>query len=464
MFLGMVPLSNRTRASVRGGCRGRAGLADRLHVPRLAAGGFGAAGLGACAVLAATTVARAADEVPLRDIAAVAAACDEALADGPRRIYVLEVPAGAWRFGSMALDSGPDFVSAPASPPPNGGAVVGADGASSSFFAVGAPGVSPGVFPGAASGPATAGAAREGAAREGAAREGAARARTPTPSATPSAEATQTLSPVPEADADVGTLFVDTRTNLRALGGRVALMPAGLEPIGFRVTRARGRQLEAARRDGAILRVGFFLGQDDRDRTLCIVRPAGGQTLVRAEVAFAEIVRPDGSVVAREDTERLRALEDDDAPQSIPGAGPRARIDAPYALRGAAPDAWRQALVAAGQPGAPVARALAACHAEGVGRGAAEHSRVVVRLVVTRAGAVRRAEVELSDNGDEAEAQCVARAIGAVSLPALGAAAWGQTAATAPSGGSDGEIVLSVPVRLTGAPAAPQRPTAPPRQ
>jgi hypothetical protein len=370
---------------------GRPASRPRAPLARLAV----ASGLGACLLAASAAGARAADEVPLRDLGAVTAACEEAQSDGPRRLYVVEIPAGAWRFGSMALD--------------------------------------------------------------------------PAPLSAASSEPSQSSEPADRADAardaEAGTLFVDTRANLRALGGRVALMPAGLEPIGFRVTRARGRQLELARREGASLRLGFFLGQDDRDRTLCVVRPAGGQTLVRAEIAFAELVRPDGSVVAREDTERLRALVDDDAPDRIPGSGPRARVDPPYATRGAVPDAWRQALVAAGQPGASVARALAACHAEGVARGAAEHSRVVVRLAAIRGGAVRRAEVELADNGDEAEAQCVARAIGAATLPALGPGAWGQTAATAGGaagqGPGDAELVLSVPVRLAGAPAPAGRPGAP---
>ncbi len=233
--------------------------------------------------------------------------------------------------------------------------------------------------------------------------------------------------------AEGGTLFVDTQHNLRIVGGRAELLPAGLEAIGFTVSRERARLLEQARGAGATLRVGFFLGMDGRDGTLCVVRSAVAVSLVRAEVAFLEVVSADGRVIAREDTERLRAVRDDDGEASV--EGPHATIGVPYGAT--VPASWEAALVAA--PRGPVGRALAACHAAGLARGAARDGSVVVRLEVSaRSGIVRAAEVEIAANDDEAEAACIVRALRGASLPPLAEAR------------EDRAVVLSVPVRLGG--------------
>jgi hypothetical protein len=234
--------------------------------------------------------------------------------------------------------------------------------------------------------------------------------------------------------AEGGTLFVDTQHNLRIVGGRAELVPAGLEAIGFTVSRERARLLEQARAAGASLRVGFFLGMDGRDGTLCVVRSAAAVSLVRAEVAFLEVVSADGHVVAREDTERLRALRDDG--EDAPGEGPFATIGTPYGTN--VPASWEAALVAA--PRGATGRALAACHAAGLARGAASDGSIVVRLEVSsRTGSVRHAELELAANDDEEEAACLVRVLRGVSLPALAEVR------------EDRVAVLSVPVRLGGA-------------
>jgi len=233
--------------------------------------------------------------------------------------------------------------------------------------------------------------------------------------------------------ADGGTLFVDTQHNLRIVGGRAELVPAGLEAVGFTVSRERARLLEQARAGGATLRIGFFLGMDGRDGTLCVVRSAAAVSLVRAEIAFLEML-DDGRVVAREDTERLRAVRDD--VDGAPAEGPFATIGTPYGT--SVPANWETALVAA--PRGAVGRTLAACHAAGLARGAATDGSVVVRLEAsTRSGAVRNAELEIAANDDEEEAACLVRALRAVSLPALA------------EGREDRTVVLSVPVRLGGA-------------
>ena len=252
------------------------------------------------------------------------------------------------------------------------------------------------------------------------------------------------------APAESGTLFVDTQHNLRIVGGHAEVLPAGLEPIGFTVSRERARLLERARTEGASLRLGFFLGMDGRDGTLCVVRSTAAVTLVRAEVAFMEILATGGRVVAREDTERLRSLRDDT--EIVAGDGPRAAIGTPYGS--VVPPSWAEALVAA--PRGAVGRALSACHASGLEHGAASDGSVVVRLeVLARSGAIRAAEVEIAANGDDEEAQCVARALRSVSLPSMSDVR------------DERVLTLSVPVRLVGeivraAPRPAARPAARP--
>lgn len=210
-------------------------------------------------------------------------------------------------------------------------------------------------------------------------------------------------------------LPIDTRRNLRALRGRVEVMPSRLEGIGFIASESRVAELEAARATGAALRVGFFLGFDEPARSACLVRGAHGVTTIRMDVAFVELVRPDGSVVAREDTDRFASWSDDHERDAIAGAGPRAQVGSATLPSGArAPDAWQAALA-----GGELTTALSACHRAGVERGAAGDAIARVRIGVdARSGRVASARVELSNLGDAAENECIEAALSAASLPA----------------------------------------------
>ena len=230
-------------------------------------------------------------------------------------------------------------------------------------------------------------------------------------------------------DEEDARLYVNTRRNLRALEGHVSLLLSGLEPIAFEVPDGEVSALRGAASRGAVLRVGFFLGFDDSTRQHCVVRSAHAVTIVRADLAFAELTA-DGRALARTETDRLRAWLDDQEGLAVPGEGPRGVVGAASFDNAQAPPAtWQRALEAA------QAR-FGQCHAEGVARGAAPEGRVVVRLnVESRTGRIRRADVALSSLGDDEEATCVARALGAAQL------------GPAPSGWAE-VVDLSVPVRL----------------
>jgi hypothetical protein len=218
------------------------------------------------------------------------------------------------------------------------------------------------------------------------------------------------------------------------LGGAVEVFPARLEAIGVFANAAVAERLRASG-PRAELRVGFFLAFDDPDSRPCLVRPSVGVTTVRMDVAFVELVSGNGRVVARQDTDRLRAWLDDAELDGVPGSGPRGMPGAASRTDGAgiAPEAWQRALAASAR--GPVGAALGRCHADGLSRRAVPDGRVVVRLVVdARRGVVSSSEVELSSVGDDQEAECIARALSRVVLPAdasLGAS-----------------VTISVPVRL----------------
>jgi hypothetical protein len=237
-----------------------------------------------------------------------------------------------------------------------------------------------------------------------------------------------------ELDSE-GFLVIEARRTLRALAGRVDLIPSHLERVGLVATPERADQLEAARAAGALLRLGFFLGMDEPDRSACLVRSRFGVTTVRMDVAYVELVGADGGTIARDDGDRLRAWRDDHERDAIPGSGPRAAIEAPTAGAGTAPDAWARAITNASS--GEVGQALATCHRDGVARGAETRGRVLVRLRVDgRSGNVLESALALSDLGDTEEAECIAGALRRVSLPP-GPGDWG------------GRVVdLSVPVRL----------------
>lgn len=216
-------------------------------------------------------------------------------------------------------------------------------------------------------------------------------------------------------DAD-GFLAVDTRRNLRALDGSVQLFASGLEPLGVIAGEERAAELEAARERGARLRIGFFLGFDDPYRSSCLVRSRHGVTMVRMDVGFVEILAEDGSVLAREDTERYRAYHDD--AETVAGTGPRAAVGAPEGT--GVPEGYAAALarVAASELGERLGR----CHERGVARGAARTGTVVVRVAVGADGRATESVAAISDLGDEEETACVVEALGAIRWPAAGRA------------------------------------------
>jgi hypothetical protein len=204
---------------------------------------------------------------------------------------------------------------------------------------------------------------------------------------------------------------------LRALGGSVQIVPTDLETVGFVAGEARARALDVALAHGARVRIGFFLGFDRPGQRACLIRPAQSVTTVRADLAFVELVEPDGSVVAREDYDRLRAWADDPGRQAP--ASPQATVGTVTAGTGPAPEAWARALRAA-----PVARALVACHVAGVSRGAAREAMVQARLRVDgRSGRVEDGVVEVGNVGDDEATACVLRTLRGVDLSPSGAGA-----------------------------------------
>jgi|GEM_PF-1762149 len=218
-------------------------------------------------------------------------------------------------------------------------------------------------------------------------------------------------------DGSVVSSFVaiDTHRNLRALRGRMEALPAGLETIGFVASDERAHELEAERASGASLRLGFFLGFDEPTRSPCLLRGSHAVTTVRVDVAFLELLRADGTVVAREDTDRFASWSDDRARDAIPGRGPRAAVgNANLAPGVQVPEVWQRGLEAS-----EVTAALSACHRDGVARGATGVGIARVRMAIdARSGRISTARVELSNLGDETETACIAEAMTHAALPA----------------------------------------------
>jgi hypothetical protein len=234
-------------------------------------------------------------------------------------------------------------------------------------------------------------------------------------------------------DGDESVLWVDSRTSLRAMGGAVQLLPTGLESVGFTTSAERATLLRAARGHGAKLRIGFFIGFDGRGGTLCLLRPAAGVTTARIDLAYVELLDTDGSVLAREDFERLRAFLDDPERRRIPGDGPRGLLGESRAVRGArgVPGEWQTSLA---EPGANVATGLTRCYTAALSRGAAREGQVIVRVDVdATTGRVGSAEVELATIEDAEGAACVAGVL--------------KRALVLPPAGS-GTVELRIPVRL----------------
>jgi hypothetical protein len=234
-------------------------------------------------------------------------------------------------------------------------------------------------------------------------------------------------------DEENGRLRVDTRRNLTALDGHVSVLIASFEEVAFEATPEQASTLREAARSGAKLRIGFFLGFDDPMRQPCLVRGAHAVTIVRADVAFAELVSGAGERIARTDGDRLRAWLDDARASRIEGDGPRGAVGTgSFDNAQAPPETWQRALQAQ-----VVRTRIGQCHAEGIGRGASREGDVVVRLnIETRSGRIRRADVAISSLRDAPEAECIARALGGATIPP-GPSGWPEA------------VDLSVPVRVT---------------
>lgn len=213
---------------------------------------------------------------------------------------------------------------------------------------------------------------------------------------------------------------VDTRRNLRALEERVSVLLSGLEPVAFEASRPEAAAMREAQEAGARLRLGFFLGFDDPGRQPCLVRGAHSVTIVRIDLAYAELVSSADESIARAETDRLRAWNDDGT-GTIEGTGPRGAItDARFSNGQEAPENWRTGLATRA-----ALRTIGRCHRDGLTRGASIEGQVSVRLnVETRTGRVRRADVALSSLGDSEEAECIARAIGSVGRLGAGPSEW----------------------------------------
>jgi hypothetical protein len=165
-----------------------------------------------------------------------------------------------------------------------------------------------------------------------------------------------------------------------------------------------------------------------------VVRNEHAVTIVRADLAYAELVSARGARLARVETDRLRAWSDDLGAAGIPGHGPRGAVgQASFDNAQAPPEAWQSVFAADA-----VRTNIAQCHAEGIQHGAAAEAEVVVRMnIETRTGHVRRADVAISSLGNDAESECIARALGTAGpLP------------PAPVGWRAPVVDLSVPVRL----------------
>lgn len=198
-------------------------------------------------------------------------------------------------------------------------------------------------------------------------------------------------------DAQSGVLAVDIRRNFRILEGAAELFPSGLESISFPATRDRAGEL---RRYGRKIRVGFFLAFDGGQA--CLVRPAAAVTTVRIDVAYVELLNGRGQVLAREDTERLRAWRDDDVPEPGLSFGDL-EVEEGNALVTRALQSKRAA--------------LSACFSNAVSRGASRRAMVTLRLRVS-GGRVTHVETELSSLGDREGVECLRASL--LGVPANG--------------------------------------------
>ena len=202
-------------------------------------------------------------------------------------------------------------------------------------------------------------------------------------------------------DEDTGHLPIDFGRNLRVLGGVAELHPAGLREVGFLATPDLARELTDARAQ-VQLRLGFFLGFDGNGQS-CIVRSAYGTSLLRADVAYLELVDAEGRVIARQDTELLRSWRDDAASQVAVVVGE------PRLERGRTELSSLRAAVEARAP------AMLGCLDDAHRRGAPATAEMVLRFDSMDDGRTQ-ASVALSSIGESEGTECVRAAVAGVSL------------------------------------------------
>lgn len=196
-------------------------------------------------------------------------------------------------------------------------------------------------------------------------------------------------NPAMEYDADVGQVVVQTNgRNLALFGGAAELL--ALEPIGLLANPGRAEELLRASQEGARLRVGFVMGLEDAQ--VC-VRPSFSVTVVRASLAFTELVDREGAVLGRDDRAVLRHWQ---------SARPRSRQRVEIGeLLGAGVPEGNAARVSRGLSG------FAQCFESALERGAGfENADVSMELTVEQ-GRVRRIEVPMTTLRDEQAMGCL---------------------------------------------------------
>lgn len=101
-------------------------------------------------------------------------------------------------------------------------------------------------------------------------------------------------------------VWLDTARNLRAFRGSAEFLPRDLEAL---VLPANGDFAAELTAEAQTVRVGFFLDFDRRGQA-CLLRSASAVSVIRFDWAFVEIYSESGVLLARQDTELLRAFEE----------------------------------------------------------------------------------------------------------------------------------------------------------
>jgi hypothetical protein len=213
-----------------------------------------------------------------------------------------------------------------------------------------------------------------------------------------------------EYDFEGETLAVDTERNLRLWGGRMSFYPSGGDALAFPLAPDRAREIvERLRRREIRLRIGFLLGHDDPDADPCLLRP-GVPPIVKADIAYVELVDAGGRVLAREDTPRLADSHSLASPPA--GAAGVTVTIAPPTVTGDRALAAAVEAQLAGDGAARLVAAIQACvRAEGpVGT-------VVVDLTLDGAGHASDVSLSVDSLHEDAMSACVRDAVANWSFP-----------------------------------------------